>query len=95
MKPNVKKYLFPTIAVVALLVGFLIGNAVSNKVNAQRFFIQNGQIYQAPASKVDQLLQLMESAYVDELNMDSITDEVMEFQLLCARGRSFTDGLTE
>ena len=48
MKPNVKKYLFPTIAVVALLVGFLIGNAVSNKVNAQRFFIQNGQIYQAP-----------------------------------------------
>lgn len=77
MKPNVKKYLFPTIAVVALLVGFLIGNAVSNKVNAQRFFIQNGQIYQAPASKVDQLLQLMESAYVDELNMDSITDEVM------------------
>ncbi|MDY4514713.1 MAG: S41 family peptidase [Paludibacteraceae bacterium] len=78
MKPNVKKYLFPTIAVVALLVGFLIGNAVSNKVNAQRFFIQNGQIYQAPASKVDQLLQLMESAYVDELNMDSITDEVMQ-----------------
>lgn len=77
MKPNVKKYLFPTIAVVALLVGFLIGNAVSNKVNAQRFFIQNGQIYQAPASKVDQLLQLMESTYVDELNMDSITDEVM------------------
>ena len=77
MKPNVKKYLFPTIAVVALLVGFLIGNAVSNKVNAQRFFIQNGQIYQVPASKVDQLLQLMESAYVDELNMDSITDEVM------------------
>ena len=45
MKPNVKKYLFPTIAVVALLVGFLIGNAVSNKVNAQRFFIQNGQGY--------------------------------------------------
>ena len=78
MKPNVKKYLFPTIAVVALLVGFLIGNAVSNKVNAQRFFIQNGQIYQAPVSKVDQLLQLMESAYVDELNMDSITDEVMQ-----------------
>ena len=72
-----KKYVFPTLTIVCLLLGFLIGNAVSNKVNAQRFYIQNGQLFQQPESKVDQLLQLMDQAYVDEINVDSITDEVM------------------
>lgn len=74
---NVKKYIFPTVAVVCLLAGFLIGDAVSNKVNAQRFVFQNGQFYQQPSSKIDQLMQLMQTAYVDELDIDSITDEVM------------------
>ena len=72
-----KKYLFPTLTIVGLLLGFLIGNAVSNKVNAQRFYIQNGQLFQQPESKVDQLLELMNQAYVDEIDVDSITDQVM------------------
>ncbi len=72
-----KKYILPTVTVVCLLVGFLLGNAISNKANAQRFYIQNGQLFAQPESKVDHLLQLMQSAYVDELNMDSITDEAM------------------
>lgn len=72
-----KKYIFPTLTIVALLVGFLIGNAISNKVNAQRFYIQNGQLFQQPESKVDQLLQLMESAYVEDIDVDSITEDVM------------------
>ena len=72
-----KKYLFPTLTIVCLLLGFLIGNAVSNKVNAQRFYIQNGQLFQQPDSKIDQLLQLMNQAYVDPINVDSITDDVM------------------
>ena len=73
-----KKYLFPTLTVACLLIGFLIGNAVSNKVNAQRFFIQNGQLFQQPNSKVDQLLRLMNETYVEPINVDSITDEVMQ-----------------
>ncbi len=73
-----KKYLLPTVTVIALMLGFLIGNAISNKANAQRFIIQNGQIISAPSSKVDNLLQLMEHAYVDPLNIDSITDEAMQ-----------------
>ena len=73
-----KKYILPTVTVVTLMLGFLIGNAVSNKANAQRFIIQNGQIISAPSSKVDHLLQLMERAYVDPLNIDSITDEAMQ-----------------
>ena len=71
-----KKYLFPTLTIACLMIGFLIGNAVSNKVNAQRFFIQNGQLFQQPESKIDQLLMLMNEAYVDPINVDSITEEV-------------------
>ena len=72
-----KKYLFPTLTIACLLIGFLIGNAVSNKVNAQRFYIQNGQLFQQPDSKIDQLLELMNQAYVDPIDVDSITDDVM------------------
>ena len=71
-----KKYVFPTITIVCLMIGFLIGNAVSNKVNAQRFYIQNGQIFQQPESKIDQVLNLIQTGYVDPINMDSITEEV-------------------
>lgn len=60
-----------------MLLGFLIGNAVSNKANAQRFVINGNQILAMPDSKVDQLLNLMQNQYVDSLDMDSITDEVM------------------
>ena len=73
-----KKYLFPTIAVTVLLIGFLIGNALSNQVNAQRFVIQNGRLFAEPGSKVDHLLTLMQNAYVDSLDMDSITDIAMQ-----------------
>ena len=72
-----KKYLFPTLTIACLLIGFLIGNAVSNKVTAQRFYIQNGQLFQQPDSKIDQLLELMNQAYVDPIDVDSITDDVM------------------
>ena len=70
-----KKYLFPTITIVCLMVGFLIGNAISNKVNAQRFYIQNGQLFQHPESKIDQVLNLIQAGYVDPINVDSITEE--------------------
>jgi len=72
-----KKYVFPTLTIACLLIGFLIGNAVSNKVNAQRFYIQNGQLFQQPDSKIDQLLELMNQAYVDSIDVDSITNDVM------------------
>ena len=71
-----KKYLFPTLTIVCLMIGFLIGNAVSNKVNAQRFYIQNGQLFQQPESKIDQVLNLIQAGYVDPINVDSITEEV-------------------
>ena len=72
-----KKYILPTVIVVAVMLGFLIGNALTNKANAQRVIINGKQIYTVPDSKVEQLLNLMQNQYVDSLNMDSITDEVM------------------
>ena len=70
-----KKFLFPTITIAFLLVGFLIGNSMSNKAKAQQI---NWARLLAPQSKVDQLLQMMNSNYVDAIDVDSITEEVME-----------------
>ena len=71
-----KKYILPTITVLAVTLGLVIGIALSQKANAQRIIFQNGQ-WHIEQSKVDKMLQLMEQAYVDEINVDSITDEVM------------------
>ena len=73
-----KKYILPGVSVLCIVVGFIIGNAVSNKVNAQRFYIQNGQLVVALSSKTDQMLQLMQRSYVDSLDIDSITDIVLD-----------------
>jgi carboxyl-terminal processing protease len=71
-----KKYLLPTLTVIAVALGILIGSALTQKAAAQRIVYQNGH-WQLEQSKIDRLLQLMESAYVDSINMDSITDEAM------------------
>lgn len=71
-----KKYILPTLTVLAVALGILIGMTLSQQANAQRIVFQNGT-WQFEQSKVDRLLQLMESAYVDSINVDSITDEVM------------------
>jgi len=71
-----KKYLIPTLTVLGVAMGLFIGMSLCQHANAQRIVIQNGQL-QLEESKVDRLLQLMESAYVDQIDVDSITDEVM------------------
>lgn len=73
-----KKYLFPTITVVCLIIGFLIGNAVSNQANAQRANIQSNKLFGNTTSlnKIDLLLGIIESSYVDVINMDSVREEV-------------------
>ena len=71
-----KKYILPTLTVVAVAIGIVVGMAISQKANAQRIVYQNGH-WSLEQTKVDRLLQLMEQAYVDSLDIDSITDEVM------------------
>ena len=71
-----KKYILPTLTVLGLALGIFIGSALTQKAAAQRLVYQNGR-WSIEQSKVDKLLQLMEQAYVDSLDVDSITDEVM------------------
>lgn len=71
-----KKYILPTLTVIGVVLGIFIGSALTQQANAQRITYQNGR-WQLEQSKVDRLLQLMETAYVDELNIDSITDEAI------------------
>ena len=71
-----KKYLLPTLTVFGVALGIVVGMALSQKANAQRIVYQNGQ-WHIEQSKMDRMLQLMETAYVDSINVDSITDEVM------------------
>ena len=71
-----KKFILPTLTVAGVVIGIIVGMALSQKANAQRIIYQNGT-WQLEQSKVDRLLQLMETAYVDDLDIDSITDEVM------------------
>lgn len=70
-----KKFILPTVTALALLIGLLVGAAFTKpaEVNAQqwRYFVTR------PQSKLDQLVQYLEAGYVDSLNIDSITDEVM------------------
>ena len=61
-----------------ILLGFFVGESVSNRVNAQHFYIHNGQLMMSPSSKADQMIQLMQQAYVDSLDIDSITDIVLD-----------------
>ena len=71
-----KKYILPTLTVLAVTMGLMVGLAMGPKAQAQRIMYQNGE-WRFEESKIDRLLNLMENAYVDELNIDSITDEAM------------------
>ena len=72
-----RKFLLPTLTIGVLLIGFLLGNALSNKVNAQRIVIRNGQVMFQSENKISHLLMLLEQAYVDPVNVDSLTEEAM------------------
>ncbi|MCR4663946.1 MAG: S41 family peptidase [Paludibacteraceae bacterium] len=71
-----KKYIYPTIAVLTLVLGFFVGNAVSNRAQAQKMIINNGQVFLEP-TKLDQLLLLIQKGYVEPIDTDSLTEEVM------------------
>lgn len=70
-----KKFVLPTITILCLMVGFLIGHTSSQNANASQI---NWAQFWAPSSKIDQMLQLMSEAYVDPINVDSITETIMQ-----------------
>lgn len=69
-----KKYILPSITILSLLLGIVIGFVVSPHAEAQP---TNWSRLLMPQSKVDQMLQMMQMGYVDEIDVDSITEVVM------------------
>ena len=72
---RMKKFIYPTLTVVAIVLGFLIGNGLANRANAQQIR-WNGINFSF--SKVDELLQYMQRSYVDPIDTDSLTEEIMD-----------------
>ena len=70
-----KKFIYPTLTVIAVLLGFFLGNTSAHKAEAQQYTLRN---FFAPQSKVDQMLQYMQQGYVEALDIDSITEDVMQ-----------------
>ena len=70
-----KKFIVPTVTIVALLVGFLIGDTTAQKAVAQQY---NWGRFFSPPSKIDQMLDYMRQGYVDSLDIDSITEDLMQ-----------------
>jgi len=71
-----RKYLFPLVSVVCIFVGILIGNLLSGS-QANAMTINWANVF-GQSKKVDQLLMYMQSSYVDEIQMDSLTEKVMD-----------------
>lgn len=69
-----KKYILPSITMLAILIGVVIGFSIAPKAEAQQI---NWSRFIAPQSKVDQALYMLQNNYVETLNVDSITDEVL------------------
>lgn len=69
-----KKYIFPIVTITALFFGFFLGNGLANRAHAQHIRWGN---FTFRMSKVDELIHHVETSYVEPINTDSITEEVM------------------
>ena len=69
-----KRYLYPTIVVLGIMLGALTVNTLHQKAQAQNF---NWNTFRFPSSKIDLMLRYMQQMYVDPVDVDSLTDEVM------------------
>lgn len=75
-----KKYIFPTLTIICILIGFLIGNTLSAPTaEAQRSKLPLNTFYsQSFDNKIQQVLGLIDVGYVDPIDMDSINEEVIK-----------------
>ena len=70
-----KRFIFPTVAVICIATGFFIGNVTSSSAKTQSWHWSRDN--KKSDNKVEQLLNYIESQYVEQLNVDSITDEAL------------------
>ena len=74
---NKKNILIIITVVVAVLFGLFFGNLIALKANRGNKIKNLTEYFSGSNSKVDEMLSLIDEQYVDTINIDSITDEVM------------------
>lgn len=74
---NKKNILIIITVVVAILFGLFFGNLIALKANRGNKIKNLTEYFSGSNSKVDEMLSLIDEQYVDTINIDSITDEVM------------------
>lgn len=74
---NKKNILIIVTVVVAVLFGLFFGNLIALKANRGNKIKNLTEYFSGSNSKVDEMLSLIDEQYVDTINIDSITDEVM------------------
>ena len=74
---NKKNILIIITVVFAVLFGLFFGNLIALKANRGNKIKNLTEYFSGSNSKVDEMLSLIDEQYVDTINIDSITDEVM------------------
>lgn len=74
---NKKNILIIVAVVVAVLFGLFFGNLIALKASRGNKIKNLTEYFSGSNNKVDELLSLIDEQYVDTVNVDSITDEVM------------------
>lgn len=70
-----KKYIYSSLTVLGLAIGFILGIVFGERANAQRFVMLNNT--GAANTKIDQLMNYVSTYYVDKIDTDSLTESVM------------------
>lgn len=73
-----KKYIIPALVVFCLVFGYVIGNAIERQPSDDPTDSYYSPLLFPKENKVDKMLQLLRYAYVDELDMDSLTEETLK-----------------
>lgn len=74
-----KKYIFSSLTIVGLALGFILGILFGTKANAQRYAFSFGRNAQQVSNnnKIDQFLNYVRTSYVEDISIDSLTESVM------------------
>ncbi|MBP7152519.1 MAG: peptidase S41, partial [Paludibacteraceae bacterium] len=75
MKLNKKSFYLPLILFVAVIFGLFLGNLLARKALLSSW---DNVLQWGKSSKVDELINIINTNYVDTLNMHELTENVMQ-----------------
>lgn len=72
-----RRFILPIITVFSLIIGLLLGNLLARRANDVSDRALTLMQARYGTSKIDQLMRFIDQAYVDTLNMDDLTEDVI------------------